>query len=133
MTTRTKLIITAVVVVVVGIIVYLIVKNTGNKYASGATLNKIKKGGYAPFVEWPEQSVRDAADQAAAAFDGNKTNGTAFADGVVYGAAWLKGMNIGYTSANINEFKDDIKKYVQNKSLRQPHWVVTPGEYLNAK
>lgn len=130
--TKKKVIVGAIILIVILLAVWFFTRAKGNQYAGGDTLKKIKAGNFGPWVEWP-------ADKTAVDAEFAKLDSTPFATapndwpkGIIYGAAWCKGMNIAYSKANLNEFKTDIQKYVGNASLRKPHWEVTTGSFLNA-
>lgn len=131
MSKTTKIVIAVVVLIIIALAIYFFFfRSSGNQYASAATLKAINSGSFGKFVEWPSNAA--AVDLELAKIDNSLVWDGAdpsWKKGNIYGAAWLKGMDIAYSVDNVNKFNGDIARYVKNEKLRKPHWEVTKGSF----
>lgn len=108
---------------------------SGNPYASAETIAKIKAGGYGKWSDDMSGYWSAYASKSLALFGtGGQTWGTGDGDNInqAYASAWLKGMDIARKPANLETFKTDIEKYLNNASLRKDDANVTVGSFLNS-
>lgn len=128
MTKTVKIGIAVVLVVVAIVVIYFLLrkKAAANKYASAESITKAKSGSYGTWnnnVVGGDVNWYPYVDKCTSLFGANSQP---------YASAWLKGMNVSRSLANLDEFKADITKYVNNTSLRKNDWEVTEGEFLKS-
>lgn len=127
MSKTVKIIIGVVVAIIVIVVVYsLFFRNSGN--ASSETQKKIKSGNYGKWGTGTSPDWGAYVDAVNSLFGAGPDTQGVGSDHQAYASGWLKGMDVSRSAANLQEFKDDIQKYINNASVRKPDWKVTVGE-----
>lgn len=109
--------------------------SNNNPYATAETIAKIKAGGYGKWSDPSDPTWGQFVQKAESLFGkmGEWGNNAGDFNVQSWASGWLKGMDIARKPENLQTFKTDIQKYLNNSSLRKHDWEVSVGDFLNAK
>lgn len=129
-----KIIIAAVVlIVVIALVWFFFLRGASNKFASAASLKKIKAGGYGTYNDTvPTDQYNKFWGALNTAFGEPNTRETSGWTREELARGWLKGFNIAMNDTNVSTFATDIGNYLKMTDAK-PHWATgfTAGMFLN--
>lgn len=127
--TKTVKIIIAVVVVVIVIAIVWALSKSGNDFASSETMKLIKDGTRGKWNNGNSPDWTAYIAKSKALFGEGENWGIDGGANQAKASGWIKGMDIARSAANLETFKVDIQKYVDEKTSK-PDWEITVGELL---
>jgi hypothetical protein len=129
MSKTVKIVIGVVIAIIVLAVVYYMFFATPST-PEAAAQKKVKSGNYGKWNNGNSPDWGAYIAKSVALFGEGNNIGVEGGANQSYASAWLKGMDIARSASNLEEFKTEIKAYVDNASTRKMDWEMTVGGLL---